>query len=438
MMNVLTGSDVAGRPLAGKKVAVIGYGSQGHAHALNLKESGVTVSVGLQPTSTSRKTAIEAGISVFNVEQAARWADVVMLLVPDEMHKMVYEGYLAPNMRKGATLAVGHGFSLHFGQVAPRRDLDVVMVAPKGPGHLVRREFTAGRGVPALIAVHQDVSGRARQTALAYAVAIGAGRVGILETTFREETETDLFGEQAVLCGGATALVTAGFEVLVEAGYAPEMAYFECMHELKLIVDLMYQGGMAAMRHSISNTAEFGDYTVGPRIIDARVKEEMRKVLSEVQGGRFAREWILENSVGRPMFNALRRKGAEHPIEEVGRRLRSLMPWLQEQQARAASARSAPASGKALPGAARPLVRAVSPSGSARASAGKTAGKPAVARTTGRPAPKPEARKPPARPAAKKPASGKASAGRLSGKPAGKKPSPARDKGGKAAGKRRR
>ncbi len=423
-MNVLTGSDVMGKPLAGRKVAVIGYGSQGHAHALNLKENGVTVAVGLQPTSTSRKVAIEAGLNVYNVEQAARWADVVMLLVPDEMHKIVYDGYLAPNMRKGATLAVGHGFSIHFGQVSPRKDLDVVMVAPKGPGHLVRREFTAGRGVPALIAVHQDVSGRARQTALAYAVAIGAGRVGILETTFREETETDLFGEQAVLCGGATALVAAGFEVLVEAGYAPEMAYFECMHELKLIVDLMYQGGMAAMRHSISNTAEFGDYMVGPRIIDSRVKEEMRKVLAEVQGGKFAREWVLENSVGRPMFNALRRKAAEHPIEDVGRRLRSLMPWLQEQQARAVS-KAAPASAKApafakatagkLAGMARPLLRAVALPASAR-SAGKAAGKKA-GKTSARPA----ARKS-AKPAARKPSSAKARGGKAAGKPPAKSP----------------
>jgi len=418
-MKVFTESDVIGKPLAGKKVAVIGYGSQGHAHALNLKESGVTVAVGLQPTSTSRKPAIESGLTVFNVEQAARWADVVMLLVPDEWHKPVYDGFLAPNMRKGSTLAVGHGFSLHFGQVAPRKDLDVIMVAPKGPGHLVRREYSAGRGVPALIAVHQDVSGRARQTALAYAIGIGAGRVGILETSIREETETDLFGEQAVLCGGATALVTAGFEVLVEAGYAPEMAYFECMHELKLIVDLMYQGGMAAMRHSISNTAEYGDYMVGPRIVDGRVKEEMRKVLSQVQSGEFAREWILENTVGRPVFNALRRKGAEHPIEEVGKRLRSLMPWLQEQQARVAARAGAPpaprggapAGRSAIPASPRPLARTVA--GAAPRPAARPVPKPAA-----KPAPKPAAKRPaPARkPPARKPAPGKGPARKASPK----------------------
>jgi ketol-acid reductoisomerase len=421
MMKVFTESDVIGKPLAGKKVAVIGYGSQGHAHALNLKESGVTVAVGLQPTSTSRKAAIEAGLTVFSVEQAARWADLVMLLVPDEWHKPVYDGYLAPNMRKGATLAVGHGFSIHFGQISPRRDLDVIMVAPKGPGHLVRREFTGGRGVPALIAVHQDVSGRARQVALAYAVGIGAGRVGILETNFREETETDLFGEQAVLCGGATALVMAGYETLVEAGYSPEMAYFECFHELKLIVDLMYQGGMAAMRHSVSNTAEYGDYMIGPRIIDPRVKEEMKKVLGEIQSGKFAREFILENSVGRPQFSALRRKGAEHPIEEVGRRLRSLMPWLQEQQARAA-ARSASAKAPADRPAAKPSLpaRAAVPLRPAFAKA--TAGKPAMpsARPAARPAAQPTAKPAPKKPVVKKPTVAKKAAPVR--KPAAKKP----------------
>jgi len=334
-MDVLTENDlhIKGKPLKGKKVAVIGYGSQGHAQALNLKESGVDVSVGLVDGHPGREAAKKAGFKVGAIEEVSAAADLVMVLVPDEVHKEVFVNRIEPNMRKDATLAFSHGFSIHYGQVTPPDTMDVVMIAPKGPGHLVRSEYVQGRGVPSLVAVYQDVSGSARQAALEYAAAIGAGRVGILETTFREETETDLFGEQAVLCGGVTRLVLAGFETLVEAGYAPEMAYFECLHELKLIVDLMYQGGITTMRYSISNTAEYGDLTRGDRVIDEMVKEEMVHILEEVQSGEFAREWILENQAGRPVFNSLAKKGAEHPIEEVGKRLRALMPWLQEQAA---------------------------------------------------------------------------------------------------------
>ena len=332
-MNVLTDKDVKGKPLAGKKVAVIGYGSQGHAQALNLKDSGVDVRVGLLADDPGREAASKAGIEVLSIEEASSWADLVMLLVPDEFHKSVFEGTILPNIKDGATLAVSHGFSIHYGQIVPPDTIDVIMIAPKGPGHLVRREFEQGRGVPSLIAVHQDVSGKARQTALEYAAGIGAGRVGILETSFREETETDLFGEQVVLCGGVTRLVLAGYEVLVEAGYSPEMAYFECLHELKLIVDLMYQGGISTMRYSISNTAEYGDLTRGDRIIDEETIDEMREILNEVQSGEFAREWILENQAGRPVFNALRKAAEEHPIEDVGRKLRALMPWLKEESA---------------------------------------------------------------------------------------------------------
>ena len=334
-MNVITDKDlkIKGKPLAGRKVSVIGYGSQGHAQALNLTESGVDVTIGLMENDPGREAAAAAGFEVTSIEEAAAGADLVMLLVPDEFHKSVYETAIAPNAKPGCTLAVSHGFSIHYGQMNPSSGMDVIMIAPKGPGHLVRQEYTQDRGVPALIAVHQDVSGSARQTALEYAAAIGAGRVGILETSFREETETDLFGEQAVLCGGATRLVLAGYETLVDAGYSPEMAYFECLHELKLIVDLMYQGGIATMRYSISNTAEYGDLTRGDRVIDEMVREEMEEILAEVQSGEFAREWILENQAGRPVFNALRKQAAEHPIEEVGRRLRSLMPWLKEQAA---------------------------------------------------------------------------------------------------------
>ncbi len=310
------------------KVAVIGYGSQGHAHANNLKDSGVKVTVGLRPGSGSAAKAEKAGLEVRPVAEAVQGADLVMMLVPDEHQPRVYAEQVEPGLREGATLAFAHGFNIHFGCIEPRPDLDVIMIAPKGPGHLVRSTYTQGAGVPSLIAVHQDATGRARETALSYAAAIGAGRAGIIETTFREETETDLFGEQVVLCGGVTALVQAGFETLVEAGYAPEMAYFECLHELKLIVDLMYEGGIANMRYSISNTAEYGDLTRGPRIIDERARAEMRRILEEIQTGRFAREFILENQAGAPTLKAMRRLAAEHPIERVGERLREMMPWI--------------------------------------------------------------------------------------------------------------
>jgi len=312
----------------GKKVAIVGYGSQGHAHALNLKDSGVDVRVALREGSSSIAKAQGAGLVVKNISDAVREADVVMILAPDEQHKKLYKDAVEPNLKQGATLAVAHGFSIHFGFVQPRADLDVFMVAPKGPGHLVRSTFTKGGGVPCLIAVKQDASGKARATALAYASAIGGGRSGVIETTFKDECETDLFGEQAVLCGGATHLVQAGFETLVEAGYPPEMAYFECLHELKLIVDLMYEGGIANMRYSISNTAEYGDYTRGPRIVNEATKAEMKKILQEIQSGQFAKEWMAENETGGKRFPEMRAKAARHPIEEVGARLRAMMPWI--------------------------------------------------------------------------------------------------------------
>ena len=314
--------------IRGMRVAIIGYGSQGHAHANNLKDSGVDVVVGLRPGSASETKARNAGLAVAPVAEAVRTADLVMMLVPDEHQAALYRDTVAPALKQGAVLAFAHGFNIHYGQIEPRADLDVIMIAPKGPGHLVRSTYTQGGGVPTLIAVYQDASGRAREIALSYASANGGGRAGIIETTFREETETDLFGEQAVLCGGATALVQAGFETLVEAGYAPEMAYFECLHELKLIVDLMYEGGIANMRYSISNTAEYGDLTRGPRIINEQTREEMRRILREIQSGEFAREYILENQAGAPTLKAKRRLGREHPIEEVGARLRDMMPWI--------------------------------------------------------------------------------------------------------------
>ena len=315
-----------------RTVAVIGYGSQGHAHANNLKDSGVEVIVGLRDGSSSASKAEKAGMDVRPVPEAAAAADVVMILVPDELAGRVYESDVRDNAKPGAALAFAHGFNVHFGYVEPRADMDVFMVAPKGPGHLVRSTYVEGGGVPALIAVHQDAGGEARDIALAYAAAIGGGRAGIIETTFKEETETDLFGEQAVLCGGATALVRAGYETLVEAGYAPEMAYFECLHELKLIVDLIYEGGIANMRYSISNTAEFGDLTRGPRIVDERTRAEMRGILEEIQSGRFAREWMDENAAGGERFRALREAAAQHGIEETGARLRAMMPWIQKQR----------------------------------------------------------------------------------------------------------
>jgi ketol-acid reductoisomerase len=312
------------------KVSIIGYGSQGHAHANNLKDSGVDVTVGLRPGSISEAKAKNAGLSVKSIEDAVASADVVMILAPDEHQAKLYRDKVEPNIRKGAALAFAHGFNIHFEQIEPRADLDVIMIAPKGPGHLVRSTYTQGAGVPSLIAVFQDASGRAKDIALSYASANGGGRAGVIETSFREETETDLFGEQAVLCGGATALVQAGFETLTEAGYAPEMAYFECLHELKLIVDLMYEGGIANMRYSISNTAEYGDLTRGPRVVTAETKAEMKRILTEIQNGEFAREFILENQAGAATLKAKRRLGREHPIEQVGERLRGMMSWISQ------------------------------------------------------------------------------------------------------------
>ncbi len=311
-----------------KKVVILGYGSQGHAHAQNLKDSGVDVTVALRKGSKSWSKAEAAGLKVAEVAEAVKAADLVMILAPDEGQKKIYDESVAPNLKQGGVLAFAHGFNIHFGLIEPRADLDVIMVAPKGPGHTVRSTYTQGGGVPSLIAIQQDASGQAKAIALSYASANGGGRAGIIETNFREETETDLFGEQAVLCGGATALVQAGFETLVEAGYQPEMAYFECLHELKLIVDLMYEGGMATMRYSISNTAEYGDYVTGPRIITEETKKEMKRVLTDIQTGKFARDFVLENQAGQPTLKAKRRIGAEHPIEQVGAQLRAMMPWI--------------------------------------------------------------------------------------------------------------
>ena len=315
--------------IQGRKVSIVGYGSQGHAHANNLKDSGVQVIVGLRPGSLSAAKAENAGLTVMSVEEAVREGVVVMVLAPDEHQAALYREQIEPNIKQGAALAFAHGFNIHFEQIKPRADLDVIMIAPKGPGHLVRSTYIEGGGVPTLIAVFQTASGQAKEIALSYASANGGGRAGVIETTFREETETDLFGEQAVLCGGATALVQAGFETLVEAGYAPEMAYFECLHELKLIVDLMYEGGIANMRYSISNTAEYGDLTRGPRIITEETKKEMAKILAEIQNGEFAREFILENQAGAATMKAKRRLGREHPIEQFGARLRAMMPWIE-------------------------------------------------------------------------------------------------------------
>jgi ketol-acid reductoisomerase len=311
-----------------KKVAIIGYGSQGHAHALNLHDSGVQVRVGLPATSKSVAKAKAAGLQVSAVAEAAAWADVVMLLVPDTTQAKLYAADVAPHLTKGKTLMFAHGFNIRFGTIKPQADVDVTMIAPKGPGHRVRETFQAGQGVPALIAVHQDATGKAHAQALSYAAAIGAARAGVLETTFAEETETDLFGEQAVLCGGASALVKAGFETLVEAGYQPEVAYFECLHELKLIVDLMYRGGLRYMRYSISDTAEYGDYVSGPRVVDTQTRETMRKLLEEIRSGQFARKWIDENETGRKGFQAMRAKERDLPIEQVGEKLRAMMPFL--------------------------------------------------------------------------------------------------------------
>jgi ketol-acid reductoisomerase len=312
----------------GRKVAIIGYGSQGHAHALNLKESGVQVVVGLREGSSSAAKAEAAGLTVKSISDAAKWADVIMLTMPDTEQKATYNEHIKRHMKAGKALAFAHGFNIRFKRIRPPKNVDVIMIAPKGPGHLVRRTYTEGGGVPCLIAVEQDFTGKAKDLALSYAEAIGGARSGVIETTFTEETETDLFGEQAVLCGGVAALVQAGFETLTEAGYQPEMAYFECLHEVKLIVDLMYEEGITGMRYSISDTAEYGDVTRGPRVITPATKKSMQKILKEIQSGKFAREWVKESEEGRANFNALREAGAKHPIEAVGKQLRSMMPWL--------------------------------------------------------------------------------------------------------------
>ena len=327
-MNIYYDKDADLSLIQAKKVAIIGYGSQGHAHANNLHDSGVDVCVGLREGSGSAKKAKAAGLTVKSVAVAVAWADVVMILAPDEHQARLYREQIEPNIKQHAAMAFAHGFNIHFGQIEPKSDLDVFMVAPKGPGHLVRSTYTQGGGVPSLIAIHQNPSGQAKELALSYASANGGGRAGVIETTFKEETETDLFGEQAVLCGGITALIQAGFETLVEAGYAPEMAYFECLHETKLIVDLIYEGGIANMRYSISNTAEYGDFTRGPRVINEQSRKAMQEILREVQTGQFAREFILENQAGTPVMKMQRRISQEHQIEKVGKQLRSMMPWI--------------------------------------------------------------------------------------------------------------
>ncbi len=328
-MKIYYDKDIKRGLLKGKKVCIMGYGSQGHAHALNLKESGMDVIIGVRK-GTSFNKAKKAGFRVMTPSEAAKQADIIMMLIPDEYQPDVYNQEIRPNMKKGVYLGFAHGFNIHYNQIVPPPEANVFMVAPKGPGHLVRSEYTKGSGVPCLVAVHQDPSGDTKAIALSYASAIGCGRAGVIETTFREETETDLFGEQVVLCGGLTSLILAGYETLVEAGYSPEMAYFECLHEVKLIVDLIYEGGISNMRYSISNTAQYGDLTRGPRIINSEVRREMKRILQEIQSGEFAREWILECRANKPVFNALTKKGEEHPIEEVGARLREMMPWLKK------------------------------------------------------------------------------------------------------------
>jgi ketol-acid reductoisomerase len=327
-LNVYTDKDADPTLLRGKKVAVIGYGSQGHAHSLNLHDSKVDVCVGLRRSSASWQKAESAGLKVRETADAAAWADIVMVLVPDEMGSETFANEIQPGLKAGDYLAFGHGFNIHFKQIVPAAGVNVFMVAPKGPGHLVRSEYQGGRGVPMLIAVGQDPAGNSKQTALAYASAIGGGRAAIIETTFREETETDLFGEQSVLCGGLTELIRAGYETLVEAGYSPEMAYFECLHEVKLIVDLIYEGGIANMRYSISNTAEYGDMTRGKRVIGAEARKAMKEILADIQSGKFANEWMTEHRCGSPHFRELRKEAEHHPIEDVGARLRGLMPWM--------------------------------------------------------------------------------------------------------------
>ncbi len=334
-LHIYYDADADGSRLSGRTFAIIGYGSQGHAHALNLRESGARVIVGLRPGGASWARATAAGLDVRSVADAAAAADVIMMLTPDQDGRAVYESGVAAGLKPGKTLMFAHGFNIHYGEIVPPAGVDVTMVAPKSPGHLVRSEFEAGRGVPALVAIHQDASGQALANALAYASGIGCTRAGVIETSFREETETDLFGEQAVLCGGVTALVKGGFETLTAAGYRPEMAYFECLHELKLIVDLMYRGGMQFMRYSISDTAEYGDYTRGPRVITEETRAEMRRILAEIRNGSFAKEWLAENRAGRPAFERMRQADKDHEIERVGARLRAMMPWSEEAKAAA-------------------------------------------------------------------------------------------------------
>ncbi|WP_078577368.1 ketol-acid reductoisomerase [Salipaludibacillus agaradhaerens] len=329
MTKVLYNNNIQDEVLKNKKIAIIGYGSQGHAHALNLKESGFDVVVGLRK-GKSWDQAVEDGVQVETVADAAKQADVIMILLPDEHQPKIYEEHIKPYLEEGNALAFAHGFNIHFSQIVPPENVDVFLVAPKGPGHLVRRTFEEGAGVPALYGIYQDYSGKATDIALAYAKGVGAGRAGILETSFQEETETDLFGEQAVLCGGATSLIKAGFETLTEAGYQPEVAYFECLHELKLIVDLLYEGGLEGMRYSISDTAQWGDFVSGPRVVNEETKARMKDVLTDIQSGKFAKEWILENQANRPQFNAINARENEHQIEKVGRELRELMPFVKE------------------------------------------------------------------------------------------------------------
>jgi ketol-acid reductoisomerase len=330
MIKIYYDKDADIKVLKNKKIAVMGYGSQGHAHANNLKEGGLNVIVGVRKGGSGWDKAEKAGLKVFTPSDAAKNADVIMMLVPDEYMADIYKSEISPYIKKGVYIGFAHGFNIHFGQIVPPHHVNVFMVAPKGPGHLVRSEYIKGSGVPCLIANHQDPSKNTKKVALAYASAIGGGRAGIIETTFREETETDLFGEQVVLCGGLTSLILAGYETLVGAGYSPEMAYFECLHEVKLIVDLIYEGGISNMRYSISNTAQYGDLTRGPRIITGETKKEMKKILEEIQSGKFAKEWILECKANKPVFNALTKQGEEHPVEEVGAKLRAMMPWLKK------------------------------------------------------------------------------------------------------------
>lgn len=331
-MKVYYDKDTNLEKLKSRKIAIIGYGSQGHAHAQNLRDSGMNIVVGLREGGSSWEKAKNAGFRVLPVDGAASWADIIMILAPDSGQSEIYSHHIQSNLNPGEAVVFGHGFNIHFGQIVPPPNVDIFMVAPKAPGHTVRNEFMQGRGVPMLIAVHQNATGEAREIALAYAGAIGGGRAGIIETTFKDETETDLFGEQCVLCGGLTALILAGFETLVEAGYPPEMAYFECLHEVKLIVDLIYEGGISNMRYSISDTAKYGDITRGPRVVSESVRHEMKRILKEIQSGEFAREWIIENRASRPVYNALLRKGEGHQIEEVGRKLREMMSSLFRQR----------------------------------------------------------------------------------------------------------